>query len=244
MIFNYNSAQIYYHIFHKNKSMPIFLLHGWGCNGEIFNNMIKSFPEKTFITIDFPPFGKSEKNIKDWNIFTYASMFMSLCEHLKIEKCDILGHSFGGRIAIIVSAIKRSLVHSCILVDSAGMKPKRNLKYFFKLWRYKFMKKLKLDVSKFGSDDYKTLPPAMRKTFNSIVNTHLDEYSKKIKVKTLIVWGESDLDTPLYMGKRLNKYIKSSRFEIVNNAGHFPFLDRPYEFYQKINEFLEDPWYI
>lgn len=239
MVYKYNSVKIFYQIFHENKSLPIFLLHGWGSDGRIFNNLIENFPNKTFITIDFPPFGKSDKNIKGWNIFTYVGMFMSLCDHLKIENCDILGHSFGGRIAIITSAVKRSLVHSCILVDSAGIKPKRKLKYYVKLWEYKQAKKHGKDISHYGSSDYKGLSPDMKETFKSVVNTSLDDYAKKMHVKTLIVWGRDDKETPIYMCKKLEKYIRQSRVEIFESAGHFPFLDHPLRFCKTFSEFLE-----
>lgn len=244
MFYNYNSVAVYYKVFHEGRGDPIFLLHGWGVNGKIFDQLIENFPEKTFVVVDFPPFGESDKNIKDWTIFTYASLFMSLCDHLKIEKCDILGHSFGGRVAIIVSAIRRSLVHSCILVDSAGLRPRRKMKYYVNLWKYKIYKKLGKDVSRFGSSDYKPLPPEMKDVFKNIVSTYLEEYARRSKVKTLLVWGENDKETPLYMGKRLNRYIKTSRLYVMKNTGHFPFLDKPLEFYQLINNFWEDPWYI
>ena len=239
MVYKYNSVEIYYQTFNKNKSRPIFLLHGWGSNSEIFNNLIDNFPNKTFITIDFPPFGKSDKDIKGWNIFTYVGMFMSLCDHLKIESCDILGHSFGGRIAIITSAVKRSLVHSCILVDSAGIKPKRKLNYYIKLCQYKRAKKRGKDTSCYGSSDYKNLSPEMKETFKSVVNTYLDDYAKKMHVKTLIVWGRDDRETPMYMCKRLKNYIKGSQVKIIDKAGHFSFLDHPLLFYKILSGFLE-----
>lgn len=243
MIFNYNSVKISYEIFNRDKSMPIVFLHGWGSEGRVFESIIENFPEKTFITVDFPPFGKSDKDIKEWNIFTYVGMFMSLCDHLKIEQCDVIGHSFGGRIAIITSAVKRSLVHSCILVDSAGLKPKRKINYYVKLWNFKIAKKLGKDTTRFGSQDYLKLSPEMKRTFKSVVNTHLDDYAKKIMVKTLLIWGRNDKETPLYMCNRLKKYIKNSHVKIIDNAGHFPFLDRPLQFCKVLNEFLEDAWY-
>ena len=240
MVWTYNGTKIFYKIFNKEKSLPVFLLHGWGMNGECFDKLIKSFPNKTFIVLDFPPFGKSGKNIEDWNLFSYAGMFMSLCEHLKIDKCDILGHSFGGRIAIVVCAVKSSLVHSCILVDSAGMKPKRTLKYHMQICKYKFFKKLGKDVSKFGSKDFQMLSPKMKKVFSNIVNLFLEDYAKKINCKTLIVWGKDDKETPLYMAKRLNKLVKNSGLEVIPNAGHFPFFDAPLKFYNLLEEFWED----
>lgn len=244
MEYTYNSVKINYNFYNKGKGLPIVLLHGWGVDSKIFSSLVETFPQRNFLTLDFPPFGESDKNIPDWNIFTYVGMFMSLCDHLHIDKCDILGHSFGGRIAMITSVVKRSLVHSCILVDSAGMKPKRKMKYYMNICKYKLYKKLGKDTTKFGSSDYKSLSPEMKKTFNSIVNLNLEDYAKKMNVKTLLIWGEKDKETPIYMAKRLNKCIKGSTLKIIDGAGHFPFLDCPLEFYKIFDEFLEELWYM
>ncbi len=240
MVYLYNGKKIYYRFYNGRSQRPILLLHGWGCNSDIFKSIIESFPKKSFLVVDFPPFGKSDKTIKDWNIFTYVGMLMSLCDYLHIDKCDILGHSFGGRIAIILSCVKRSLVHSCILVDSAGMKPHRTIKYYMKICSYKIKKKLGKSTAGMGSTDYQQLSPDMKKTFVSIVNTYLDDYARKMSTRTLIIWGEKDNDTPLYMAKKLNKFIKNSQLKVIKDAGHFCFLDRPLEFYKLISKFWEE----
>lgn len=238
MIYIYNGVKVYYEFHNNSNKIPIILLHGWGRSGEDFKDFISLFPDRQFLTVDFPPFGKSQKEFEDWNIFTYVSMLMSLCEHLSIDKADFIGHSFGGRIAIILSAVKRSLVHSCMLVDSAGMKPKRTIKYRVKVLRYKLNKKLGKNVDNFGSSDYLALPDNLKGTFKSIVNTHLEDYAKKMSVKTLIVWGDKDDQTPMYMAKRLHRLIKNSKLEILEGAGHFSFLDCPLEFFSIVYQFL------
>ena len=239
MVYLYNGKKVHYKFVNGQSRTPTLLLHGWGCDCSVFNDLIKFFPNKSFLLIDFPPFGNSDKAIADWNIFTYVGMLMSLCDYLHIDKCDVLGHSFGGRVAIILSAVKRSLVQSCILVDSAGMKPHRSLKLRYKIIKYKINKKLGKNTENMGSSDYLALPENMRKTFVSIINTYLEDYAKRMAVKTLIVWGEKDDDTPLYMARRLNKLIKNSTLKVISQAGHFSFLDRPLEFYKIINDFWE-----
>ena len=239
MVYEYNGVSIYYRFFNKGKTTPIVLMHGWGVDSTIFDDLIGFFPDKTFLTIDFPPFGKSGKNVCDWNIFTYVGMFISLCENLNITKCDILSHSFGGRIAIIVSSINSSLVQSCIFVDSAGMKPRHSLKYHIKVLKYKFFKKHKKDVSNFGSSDYRALSPQHRKLFNRIVNEYLEVYAKEIKSKSLLIWGKCDTQTPLYMARRMKKLIKESKLLVLENCGHFPFIECRLEFYKAVSEFWE-----
>lgn len=239
MVFNYNEVEIHFEIIGAKEDCPCLLLHGWGCDGAIFDSFRERFPNRQFIVVDFPPFGKSQKEIVGWNIFTYASMVMSLCEHLHLSQFDILGHSFGGRVAIIISAFRKNLVRSLILADSAGMKPRRGLKYYFKLLKYKLLRKLGFFVKDAGSRDYQALPQNLKKTFVEVVNQHLEEYCVEICAKTLIIYGKKDKETPIYMAKRLKRLIKDSKLSVLSQAGHFPFLDSPLVFHREISRFWE-----
>lgn len=238
MMFEYNGAKINYQFVNRGNERVTLLLHGWGCSGKIFEKFMKMFDDRSFLVVDFPPFGDSKSLPCSWTIFSYASMIISLCEHLNIKTVDILGHSFGGRIALILSSLKCIDVHSCILVDSAGIKPKKSLKKAFKVAIYKLKKKMGKNVDDYGSNDYKSLPPCMRGVFTNIVNTNLQPYLKQIEAQTLIVWGDQDNETPLYMAKRLNKHIKNSKLEVLH-GGHFVFLDSPLSFYSVVEKFWE-----
>ncbi len=240
MIYNYNGSHIYFNFIDRGSKRPVILLHGWGRSGQDFCDVIEHINDRSILTVDFPPFGQSDKDIVGWNIYTYAGMVMSLCDHLKIDSADFIGHSFGGRIVIILAAVKRSLVHSCILVDSAGMKPRHSIKYRYRQIKLKLAKKLKLNYHPKGSADYEALSPEMKGTFKSIVNTHLEDYAKKMPMKTLLVWGENDNETPLYMAKKLNKLIKNSSLKILKNGGHFSFFDCKLEFFMALDEFFEE----
>ena len=60
----------------------------------------------------------------------------------------------------------------------------------------------------------------------------------KIKNKTLIVFGDKDKETPLYMARALNKGIADSRLITIKDAGHFCFIDKPNKFNLEVREFL------
>lgn len=237
MVYNYNGVKVYYKFYGKRSNEPTLLLHGWGRSSEDFKGLTTHFSDRCFLVIDFPPFGKSDKEPLGWTIFTYVQMLMSLCEHLGIKGCHLVGHSFGGRVAIIMSAIMYSYVKSCILVDSAGMKPRHGIKYQYRVMRYKIRKKLGKSTNGFGSADYKALSPEMQKTFVNIVQTNLEDYAKTISLPSLIIWGKNDNQTPLYMAKRLNRLIQNSKLRILEDGGHFSFLDCPLEFYGAIKDF-------
>ena len=239
MLYNFNGTNVYYDFFGQPCERVVLLLHGWGSPRDDFSNLINNFPQRSFLVIVFPTVGKSKKEIQGWSIYTYAQMLMSLCEHLKIKSVDIVAHSFGGRIAIILSAVECSFVHSCILVDSAGMKPRRSIKYHYKVVKYKLCRKLGKNTQNQGSKDYIALSPEMKKIFVGVVQTHLEAYAEKIKSPTLIFWGEKDKETPLYMGKRLNKLIQNSRLKVVD-GGHFAFLECKLQFHAIVKKFWEE----
>ena len=83
--------------------------------------------------------------------------------------------------------------------------------------------------------------PEMRPTFLSVINEDLTEDMKKIKIPTLIIWGEDDDITPIEFGKRMNSLIPNSKFLILPRAGHFSFLDQPDEFVGQLTLFISSP---
>ncbi len=238
MIFNFKNIAIFYHFKSRKSDVTNIFLHGWGCDHESFLFCEEFLENGNLLFVDFPPFGKSEKPI-DWTIFTYANMLISLCEHLGVKKFNLIGHSFGGRVAILVSVICKSMVEKVVLVDSAGLKPRRSFAYWWRVWRYKIRKRLGKDVSNFGSCDYLALDLQMRNVFNNIVTTHLDDFLPYIKAETLILFGKDDKVTPVYMAKKLKRKIKNAKLILLSGAGHFCFVDRRIEFVTELKNFLE-----
>ena len=157
-----------------------------------------------------------------------------------IEKPHVIAHSFGGRIAIKLASKNPEFFDKIVLTGSAGLKPKRSLKYRIKKLLFKAIKPFLKDRKPkfFDSKDYLSLDSVMKKSFVKIVNEHLDDNLKNVKNKTFIVYGEKDKETPVYMAKRLNKNIKNSKLLLIKGAGHFCFIDNPEKFNWEVREFL------
>lgn len=241
MVYNFQGVKIFYRdLGKKNKDCANVFLHGWGTDSSNFDFCTQGLKEQRNILIDFPPFGKSQKKLRNWTLFTYANMVICLCEKLNIKKYNIIGHSFGGRVSIIMSVINKEKINKLVLVDSAGMKPRRKISYYVKIYKYKLRKKFGLSTEKYGSSDYKLLDEDMKKIFTSIVNEHLEDYLKEINAKTLIVFGEKDDVTPIYMAKKLFKGIKDSQLYLIKNTGHFSFLEKKIEFFSTLSKFLTE----
>lgn len=240
MVFEYRECKIYYKFIDRKKPITNIFLHGWGVEHtsiELFDNVLK---EENSLFVDFPPFGKSGNNPKGWSIFTYANMIIKLCQKLNIQKYNLIGHSFGGRVSIIIAALCKEETNRLVLIDSAGVKPKRNIKFRLNVLRYKIRKRLGLDISKYGSEDYKKLDENMREVFKNIVNTHLETFMSMIRCRTLIVFGKDDRVTPVYMAYEIHKRIKTSKLVLVYGAGHFCFQEKPLECCACLKKFLEE----
>lgn len=203
---------------------PVLLLHGWG-GSHLAMKGVYEFLSKwncDVVNLDFFGFGQSEEPPATFGVEDYAAAVSSLLSKLKLENVTVVGHSFGGRIAILLAADPR--VKNIVLIDAAGLKPKRGIRYRRRVRAYNRAKQKGEDLSEFGSDDYRRLTPAMQKVFTAVVNRYLEKEAAAIEKPTYIFWGENDLETPLWMGKKLCDLIAGSTLTVYP-GGHYSYLD-------------------
>ena len=179
----------------------------------------------------------------------YVAFTAEFMDKIGISGCDIIAHSFGGRVAIKLAAERPQLVGRLLLTGAAGLKPRRGAKYYVKTYTFKALKRLTYLLpggaklreklgGRFGSADYRALPPAMRATFVKVVNQDLAHCLPHITAETLLVWGRSDTATPLWMGQEMEKRIKGSALIVLEDAGHFAYLDKCDRFLRIMDAFL------
>lgn len=236
MIFEYKNIKINYQTMGKRGKWLLFL-HGWGGDIQSFACLYPSFKNFKVLAVDFPPFGCSEEPKHPLTMNDYVEMIKQLLKLLKIRKINIIAHSFGGRVALILAS-QTKLVNKLILVDSAGLKPRKSLVVRLKILKYKALKKLNKTPKNAGSEDYQHLSTTMQKTFVNVVNFHLDNVCKNITCPVLIVWGKKDKSTPIWMAKKLNKLISNSNLVVFGDSGHFSYLNHPQKFCQITKSFL------
>ncbi|HBK02397.1 MAG TPA: hypothetical protein DDY77_05155 [Clostridiales bacterium] len=216
----------------------LLFLPGFLCGKEIFEKQITYFSRYyKVIAPSLPGFGGS-KTDGEMTIGDYAEKVSSLIEEYSDGKVNIVAHSFGAR--VVLKMLPDERIGKIVITGGAGLKPKRKLSYYFKILKHKIKRKLGLDVTNDGSADYKLLPDEMKKTFVNVVNEHLDYKLKEIDNNTLLLWGEKDTETPLYMAERFKKGLKSSELVTLKNAGHFVFLDCPSTFNFLVKDFLQN----
>lgn len=219
----------------------ILLLHGWGQNIEMMKPIGDNFCDRFRITIlDFPGFGQSDEPKEKWTIEKYVRMLELFAEKLNIKKPIVIGHSFGGRVAIKFSS--RNPIDKLVLFGSPCIRIQENLSLSVKI-----LKKLKKlpglngigeYMKKFiGSRDYKAASPIMRQTLVEVVNEDLSKYAREIDAPTLLIWGLNDEEAPLSDAKELEKIMLDAAL-ITMPGTHYAYLENLGQVVSILNNFF------
>lgn len=238
--------KISYKITGEGKETVV-ILQGWGTEFSVYDSVADCISSQyRVLQFDLPGFGASEEPREAWDVDAYADFFLKLMDALKISEAVLIGHSYGGRV-IIKLASRETLpleISRIVLVDSAGILPKRTWRQKMKIKRYKILKKLvnlKLVYkicpelidewkSKQGSEDYRNATPMMRQCMVKAVNEDLTELLPKIRQETLLIWGDMDTATPIADAKLMEERIPDAGLAVIPGTGHFCFLEKPGQF--------------
>lgn len=231
---------------------PLILMHGWGCDHSTVRSIAATAAlTHTVYNIDFPGFGASEEPAEVWGVERYTRLIEALVKSEKLESPVLVGHSFGGRVAILFAS--RNKADKVILVDAAGIKPRRTLKYYLKVYSFKAGKKFwelilgkekaqaRIDRmrARRGSSDYAGASPMMRRILSKVVNEDLTDRLPLISAPALLIWGENDTATPLSDAKKMARLIPDSGLVSFPGCGHYSFLDNPVQFRAVLSSFLK-----
>ena len=233
------------------------LLHGWGCSIQHFAPIARDLSRDHRVAVmDFPAHGASGRPPEPWGVADFALCVKAFMEQLGIAPCDIIAHSFGGRVALWLAANQPELVNRLVITGGAGLKKPPTEEQKKKSEAYQRKKKqllalthlpliggaaqkgLKALQTKYGSADYNALDDEMKKTFVKVISEDLRPLLPKIRASTLLIWGEKDQDTPLWMGKTMEQEIPDAGLVVFENDDHFAYLRQWQRFVQVVRAFL------
>lgn len=260
MELDFMGVKLHYECFGSRLSSltPVIMLHGWGCSITHFEPIYKEMEKDRLVIVpDFPAHGSSSEPKETWNVSRFADAILALLRQEKIDRCDVIAHSFGGRVAIWIASHHPERVNRMVLTGCAGLKAEPTPEQKRRSEEYQKKKKLALLIGKlpglkgiskklqdryrrqYGSADYNALTPGMRKTFSAIVNEDLREYLGLIKASTLLVFGDKDTATPLWMGKIMEKEIPDAGLVVFEGDDHFAYLRQWPRFNAIVKNFLK-----
>lgn len=238
----------------KGEGETVLILHGWGSNIGVHSAMIDLLAQKyRVIAPDLPGFGESEEPDEPWSVDNYVNFILEFIKDFNVSKLTLLGHSFGGRVIIKLCARELPFsVEKVILVDAAGVKPQASPEQKFKQAVYRktkwvfstaLVKKVCPNLlddlrKKNGSADYNAASETMKKTLVNVVNEDLTELMPCVTCPALLIWGRNDTATPLSDGQTMEKLMPESALVVLENAGHFSFLDQSAQFLRILASFM------
>lgn len=249
-----NGLKINYKI--SGSGLPLLILHGWGGSSDSWLKVSEILAKNGFKVIcpDFPGFGKSKTPQRAWDLNDYTQWLKDFVYYLGLENFFLLGHSFGGRVAIKFSISYPERIKSLILCSPAGIKQKWGLKekiifYLALIGNAVFSQKI-LRIFKdrarnffykfLRNRDYAKANGTMKETMKKIINEDLLPELSKIKIKTFIIWGQRDHILPSKYAFIFKEKIENSKLEILPKIRHSPHLEAPEELSKIVLNFLKE----
>lgn len=235
------------------EGQPVLLLHGWGGRIESVRMVAERLAPLGYHVhmLDLPGFGRSTLPVETWGVPEYARFVTHYLDHVNLKPVHLIGHSFGGRISIVLGADYPEYVKKIVLTDSAGvLTPPTAVQQVrqaafnvagaalalpglnafedrFRSWAR----------NRFGSEDLRNAGP-LEPIFRKVIRQDLVPYAARIKASTLLIWGDQDQETPLWQAQVLEKTIPDAGLVVLQGAGHFAYQERLTDFVRIADTFL------
>jgi len=237
----------------KREVNPLLILHGWGSNSGRWQKVTEILKKKGIevMVLDLPGFGITPSPDKPWIRNDYIDWVFQKIKEKKWNKFNLLGHSFGGGLAVKITVNFPQEIDKLILCTPAIIKRKRLKTYLFylvaqfgrKIFSLPGLRKLYPQARRLiyflsGTRDYYVADGVMKETMKNLGSEDLEELLEKIKKPTLVIWGKKDDVLPLEDAYRIQEKIKNSEVKIIPRAKHSPHREVPQELAEYISQFL------
>lgn len=235
------------------KSIPIIILHGWAIDIQNHNQKkwqtFIQYLEKTGLQVKFMALPGLSTSLKEaWTLTNFTKWLEEKLS--KYPQVILVGHSFGGQLAIRYTAQHPKRVKRLILIDSSGIRD-HSLPTVIKRRTFKVLATIGKSFTKNQAlrrllyklareKDYLQASPAQRKTMSNILKDEIVGDLSAIKCPTLVIWGKNDTTTPLQNAYLLNNQLKNSQLSIILQARHSPQFTHTQETAQQVLNFLHE----
>ena len=242
------------HVYENGAGHPILILHGWGSSALSWNAVVDELERNGFHTYtpDLPGFGQSPEPPAEWDLQNYTEMVHRLIAELGLKQCNVVGHSFGGRIAIQLAHKHPDDVQNLVLCGAAGIQRHltlkvRILRFISKIGKSMFslpiISRLYHPVQKgvyfiSGKRDYYRASTTMKQVMGKSIEHELKDLLPHIQHKTLLLWGDKDNATPLQDAQLAESLLPNSTLKVFEGKGHSLQRQSPVEIAEHIVNFV------
>ena len=253
----------------QTDSIPIILIHGTGASLHTFDDWTNKLKySKRVIRLDLPAYGLTGPFVdRDYSILNYTSFLKEFLETLDIKQCIIAGNSLGGEIAWNFALEKPDIVKKLILINSGGFPSfSKSVPIAFRLAQTPVINKVVRFITPFFivKSSVENVYFDKSKVTDSLVERYFDLCLREgnrqafidrlgigkrnnyinisnIKQPTLILWGADDLLIPVENAYKFQNSLPNNKLVILENSGHVPMEENPFESIKHVIEFLNTP---
>jgi 2-hydroxy-6-oxonona-2,4-dienedioate hydrolase len=246
----------------SGTSKHILFLHGLGSSSDRWIDIPEAFSRHYHtVAVDLIGFGGSDSPRLNYTINTFREFVLDFMSSIQIDDgmTTIIGHSLGGYIAAEIAIEDRSKIDNLVLIDSSGMldKPTPLLNDYLDAAMSASHEKVKRVFEQLVAQSWRVIPalidlfikrinrPGAKQAFKSafLNSTNSQIGLQRLKgiqdVPTLIIWGKKDNLIPVEHSKLFEQTITNSSLELVEDAGHAPFAEKPFIISEILHEFLK-----
>jgi pimeloyl-ACP methyl ester carboxylesterase len=207
-------------------------LHGWARSREDLAGPLAGL---NALAVDLPGFGASPEPPEAWDSRAYAALIAEVLAGLDRPQV-LLGHSFGGRVAVKLAAGWPQLVSGLVLAgvpllrqQTAGISPAWRVRVARWGSRHGLVSESRMEKvrRRYGSEDYRRASGVMRSVLVRVVNESYEEDLPRITCPVELVWGSNDTAAPLPMARQECGLLRSARLEVIEGGGHMTPLSAP-----------------
>lgn len=241
MLTTYSAGQLFAERFGAG-SPTVIALHGWGRNRQDFTATLTGLDA---LAVDLPGFGLSPSPSEAWGTVEYAEHLIPI-----LDECPnppiIVGHSFGGRVAVRLAVRFPNRVSGLVLTGvpllprtSARPIPPLPMRVFRALNRWHLVNDSSLTKvrNRYGSTDYRAAQGIMRSILVRVVNENYEQDLHKLRCPVRMVWGSADTAAPPEMAQAVVKIISQAELVILPEIGHLLPLSSPKHLRAAIDKF-------
>jgi pimeloyl-ACP methyl ester carboxylesterase len=220
----------------------VLALHGWGRRGNDFSAALDGI---SALAPDLPGFGASPVPGEVIGADAYADIVAGILD--SFDRPPVLvGHSFGGRVAVCLAAKHPDRVGSLVLTGvplirlATGRQPAlgyRTVRWLNGIGLIPDERLERLRQAR-GSADYRAATGVMRDILVKVVNESYEGQLSRISGKVRLLWGSEDRDVPLSVAEAASAIISDCTLEVLPGVGHLVPTQAPAALRRAIEESL------
>lgn len=213
------------------QSAPSLLaLHGWARTHKDFDSLLTGgAPVLDAIALDLPGFGASPEPPGAWDSTRYAQEVAPVLDTMATPAV-VIGHSFGGLVAVQLATAKPELVKALVLLGVPRLTrttSARRPPFPYRLTRtfrhLHLVPESRLEAArmKYGSEDYRRAQGVMRQVLVTSLAECLEGQLAQLRCPVHLVWGDDDTAAPLAGAEKARDLLgQRADLTVCPGAGH------------------------